>query len=52
MSGPDRPIQPENRREAMRWMAIVDEDIAVAVAAVGIARFGRVPIIRNKRPKS
>jgi HEPN domain-containing protein len=40
MSGPDRPIQPENRLEARRWLAIVDEDIDVAIAAVGLGRRG------------
>jgi HEPN domain-containing protein len=38
MSGPDRPIQPENRIEARRWLAIVEEDIDVAIAAAGLTR--------------
>jgi hypothetical protein len=40
MSGPDRPIQPENRREASRWVAIVHEDIDVATAAANLSRLG------------
>ena len=40
MSGPDRPIQPENRGEARRWLAIVEEDIDVAVAAARLSRLG------------
>ena len=40
MSGPDRPIKPENRIEARRWLAIVEEDIDVAIAAAGVARLG------------
>jgi len=34
MSGPDRSIQPETRIKARRWLAIVEEDIDVAIAAV------------------
>jgi len=33
MSGDDRPSAAESRREAMLWLAIVDEDIDVARAA-------------------
>lgn len=40
MSGPDRPIQPENRLEAKRWLAIVEEDIDVAIAALRLSRRG------------
>ena len=40
MSGPDHPIQPENRIEARRWLAIVEEDIDVAIAAAGLLRLG------------
>jgi len=40
MSGPDRPIQPENRIEARRWLAIVEEDIDVAIAAASLPRLG------------
>jgi HEPN domain-containing protein len=40
MSGPDRPLQPENRTEARRWLAIVEEDIDVAIAAAGLSRLG------------
>jgi HEPN domain-containing protein len=40
MSGPDRPIQPENRQEAKRWLAIVEEDLEVAVAAARLPRPG------------
>lgn len=40
MSGPDRPIRPENRVEARRWLAIVEEDIDVAAAAAGLSRLG------------
>jgi hypothetical protein len=40
MSGPDRPIQPENRIEARRWLAIVEEDIDVARAAASLSRLG------------
>ena len=40
MSEPDRPIQPENRLEAGRWLAIVEEDIDVAIAAAGLPRLG------------
>ena len=40
MSGPDRPIQPENRIEARRWLAIVEEDIDVAIAAARLSRLG------------
>jgi HEPN domain-containing protein len=40
MSGPDRPIQPENRLEARRWLAIVEEDIDVAIAALRLSRRG------------
>lgn len=40
MSGPDRPIQPENRVEARRWLAIVEEDIDVAIAAARLPRLG------------
>ena len=38
MSGPDRSIQPENRHEARRWLAIVEEDLDVAIAAAGLSR--------------
>jgi HEPN domain-containing protein len=37
MSAPDRPVGPENRREARRWLAIVAEDIDVADAAVRLS---------------
>ena len=40
MSEPERPIQPENRVEARRWLAIVAEDIDVAIAAVRLPRLG------------
>jgi hypothetical protein len=40
MNGPDRPIQPENQIEARRWLAIVDEDIDVAIAAARLSRLG------------
>jgi HEPN domain-containing protein len=40
MSGPDRPIPPENRTEARRWLAFVEEDIDVAIAAAGLSRLG------------
>jgi HEPN domain-containing protein len=40
MSGPDHQIQPENRNEARRWLAIVEEDIDVASAAAGLSRLG------------
>ena len=40
MSGPESPILPENRLEARRWMAIVDEDIDVAIAAMRLPRLG------------
>ena len=40
MSGPDRPIQPENRLEARRWLMIVEENIDVAIAAVRLPRLG------------
>jgi HEPN domain-containing protein len=40
MSGPDRPIQPENRVEARRWLAIVEENPDVAIAAARLARPG------------
>ena len=40
MSGPDRPIQPENRLEARRWLAFVEEDIDVAIAAARLPRLG------------
>jgi len=40
MSGPDRPIQPENQGEARRWLAIVEEHIDVATAAVRLSRLG------------
>jgi hypothetical protein len=40
MSGPDRPIRPENRNEARRWLVIVEEDIDVAAAAAGLSRLG------------
>ena len=40
MSGPDRSIRPENRCEARRWLAIVEEDIDVAIAAARIPRRG------------
>lgn len=40
MSEPDRSAQPEYRLEARRWLAIVEEDIDVAVAAAGLSRLG------------
>lgn len=40
MSGPDRPIQPEHRIEARRWLLIVEEDIDVATAAARLSRLG------------
>jgi HEPN domain-containing protein len=40
MSGPDHQIQPENRNEARRWLAIVEEDIDVAIAAAGLFHLG------------
>jgi hypothetical protein len=40
MSGPERPIQPENRLEAGRWLAIVEEDLDVAIAALRLGRRG------------
>jgi HEPN domain-containing protein len=40
MSEPERPIQPENRLEARRWLAIVEEDLDVAVAAARLSRRG------------
>jgi HEPN domain-containing protein len=40
MSGPDRPILPEHRLEARRWLAIVEEDIDVAIAAARLSRLG------------
>ncbi len=40
MSGPDRPIRPENRIEARRWLAIVEEVIDVAAAAAELSRLG------------
>ena len=40
MSGPDRPVQPENRLEARRWLAIVEEDSDVAIAAARLPRLG------------
>jgi len=40
MSGHDRPIRPENRLEARRWLAIVEEDIDVAIAAARLPRPG------------
>jgi HEPN domain-containing protein len=40
MSGPDRPTQPQNRIEASRWLAIVEEDIDVAIAAASLSRLG------------
>jgi len=40
MSGPDRPIRPENRVEARRWFVIVEEDIDVATAAARLSRLG------------
>jgi hypothetical protein len=45
MSGPNRPIQPENRMEATRWLAIVEEDIDVAIAAAGLLRLGASAVI-------
>lgn len=38
MSGPDHP--PENRFEAERWLAIVEEDLDVAAAAARLPRPG------------
>ncbi|MGA3002313.1 MAG: HEPN domain-containing protein [Acetobacteraceae bacterium] len=40
MREPDQPAGPENRLEARRWLAIVEEDIDVAVAAAGLSRLG------------
>jgi HEPN domain-containing protein len=40
MSGPERPIRPENRLEARRWLAIVEEDLDVAIAALRLSRRG------------
>ena len=40
MSEPDRSIRPENRAEARRWFAIVEEDIDVAIAAARLSRLG------------
>jgi HEPN domain-containing protein len=40
MNGPDRPILPESRREAWRWLATVAEDIDVAKAAARLPRLG------------
>ena len=40
MSGPDSSNLPENRTEARRWLAIVEEDIDVAIAAAGLSRLG------------
>ena len=40
MSGPDRPIRPENKVEARRWLVIVEEDIDVAAAAARLSRLG------------
>ena len=40
MSGPDRLIRPENRLEARRWLAIVEEDLDVATAAMRLSRLG------------
>lgn len=40
MSGPDRATSPDNRVEARRWLAIVEEDIDVAAAAVRLSRLG------------
>jgi len=40
MSAPDQVDPPDYRREARRWLGIVEEDIDVALAAAGIARPG------------
>jgi HEPN domain-containing protein len=40
MSGPDQPVRPENRLEARRWLAIVEEDLDVATAAMRLSRLG------------
>lgn len=40
MSAPDRPIHPEHRIEARRWLLIVDEDLDVATAAARLSRLG------------
>jgi HEPN domain-containing protein len=40
MSEADRFPRPENRIEARRWLAIVEEDIDVAIAAAGVSRLG------------
>ena len=52
MSGPDRPIQPENRREARRWLAIIDEDIDVAIAAARLPLPAPAPTICNRPPSN
>ncbi len=40
MSGTDRPISPDNRLEAKRWLLIVEEDLDVAAAAARLPRAG------------
>jgi hypothetical protein len=40
MSEPDRPSPLENQSEARRWLAIVDEDLDVAIDAARISRQG------------
>lgn len=40
MSGAERPVRPENRIEARRWLAIVEEDLDVAGAAARLSRLG------------
>jgi HEPN domain-containing protein len=40
MSGPAQPIPSENRLEARRWLAIVEEDLDVATAAMRLYRLG------------
>jgi HEPN domain-containing protein len=40
MSGADRPVPPENRIEARRWLVIVEEDLDVAAAAARLSRLG------------
>jgi HEPN domain-containing protein len=40
MSGPDRPVLPEHRAEARRWLLIVEEDLDVAAAALRLPRRG------------
>jgi len=51
MSGPDRPIRPENQLEARRWLVIVEEDIDVAAAA-RLSRLGPARIMFSRPPKN